>query len=306
MLRPTSSTLAVVVNSYNRRALLQRALDSLFAHLAPLPVEIVVIDDGSSDGSAELVEQYCVDGSHPGLRLVRPAERVLFAGGVNLGIHSTSAPYVCLFETDNVALDAGMWHGVSYLQSNPHVGAVGFRVTKIDGRQAGNSQRFPRPLAFVLGQQLSQRLGLENPSAGRRRDVVYTSPLVLSRAAMDRVGLMDAERFPFCDSDVDWCRRFAEAGYEIHVLEDVAVVHDQGGAPSEFSRRRTLDFHRARMAYFRRYHPRTAPWVRLGTLARHAVEITILGVARILGRAKRERLEARLDLVARWSRDYRD
>lgn len=306
MLRPDPTLLAVVINSYNRRDLLQRALDSLYAHLEPLPAEIVVIDDGSDDGSAELAQQYCGDGNHPGLRLVRPARRVMFAGGVNLGIRSISAPYVCLFETDNVALDAGIWRAVDYLQANPHVGAAGFRVTKSDGRQGANSQLFPRPLAFVLGQQLSQRLDLENAGSGRRRDVVYTSPLVLSRSAIDRVGLMDAERFPFCDSDVDWCRRFSESGYEIHVLEDVTVVHDQGDAASEFSRRRTLDFHRARMAYFRRYHPRAAPWVHFGALLRHAVEIAALGFATLVGRAKAERIRTRLDLVARWSRDYRE
>jgi len=73
------------------------------------------------------------------------------------------------------------------------------------------------------------------------------------------------------------CRRFHDAGFELHVLEDVSVVHDQGNNQSEFSRRRTLDFHRARLAYFRRYAaPAAVPFIRVGLLARHLVELAVL------------------------------
>jgi GT2 family glycosyltransferase len=301
---PRPEDLAIVTNSFNRRILLERAIKSLYDHLRPIPAEVIVVDDGSTDGSAELIEAWARDGQHPGLRLVRPPKRVAFAGGVNLGIQVSQAPYICLFETDNVANDAGLWQGVSYLKAHPEVGAVGFRVTLLDGTTAGNSMSFPSAIAFLFGQQIAHRFGLERPSSGVSRDVVFTSPLVISRAAIARVGLMNDVTFPFGDSDIDWCRRFHDAGFDLHVLEDVAVVHDQGGHKSEFSKTRTLDFHRARLAYFKRYEPRVVPLLRIGLLARHCVELGLLGAARALGKVPPDRVQTRIELLKRWPRDY--
>lgn len=294
-----------MVNSYNRRVLLEEAIRSLYEKLEPPPKDVLIVDDGSTDGSLEWIEGAIASNRYPGLRLLRPAERVLFAGGVNLGILSTTAPYVCLFETDNLALDSGIWKAVSYLEANPKVAGVGFRVVTREGKPAGNSMSFPHPLAFVLGQQLAGALGLEDPSAGPHREVVFTSPLVVSRRALARTGLMDAGRFPFCDCDVEWARRIADAGFELHVLEDVACVHDQGGVRSEFSKYRTLDFHRARLSYFRIYHPRRTPFIRLGLLLRHLGELAALSVLCAAGKVGADRVRMRVELLRRWPRSYR-
>lgn len=295
----------MVVNSYNRRVLLERALNSIYERLRPLPKEVLIVDDGSTDGSAELVEGWVESGHYPGLRLVRPQERVTFSGGVNLGILSTSAPFVCLFETDNVALDSGLWKVVAHLQAHPRTAAAGVRVLKMDGTPAASSQAFPRALAFVLGLRLSGYLRMEAGPQDLRREVVYTSPVVVSRSALARVGLMDSRNFPFLDSDVDWMRRMADGGYEVHVLEDVSCVHDQGQHPSEFSRRRVMDFHRARLAYFRLHTPWTVPWIRAGLLFRHVVELLLLSLMRVAGRDTTEKLKMRLELVRRWANSYR-
>jgi GT2 family glycosyltransferase len=303
---PDQGSLAVVINSFNRRDLLARSLRSIYEHVHPTPGEVVVVDDHSTDGSAELVDEWIRSGRHPGLSLVRPDRKVAFAGGVNLGIASCRAPYVCLFETDNVALDAGLWQGVAYLEHHPRVAGVGFRVTTLAGATAGNSMSFPSSIAFVLGQAIAARLGLEDPPTGPRRDVVFTSPLVLSRRAIDAVGLMNDADFPYCDSDIDWCRRFHDAGFELHVLEDVSVVHDQGDNRSEFSRRRTLDFHRARLAYFQQYAPRgTIPLIRAGLLARHLIELAILRAGKVAGLVEERRVSLRLELLRSWRRGYR-
>jgi GT2 family glycosyltransferase len=303
--RADAGELALVVNSFNRKVLLVRALESVYRYMDPLPDEVVVVDDGSTDGSAELVREWMASGRYPGLRLLQPATKVGFAGGVNLGITSTTARYVCLFETDNVVSDAGMWKGVAHLKANPRVAAVGFRVTTIEGATAGNSTLFPTPLSFVLGQQLTARLGLDRPAPGPRREVVYTSPLVLARTAIEKVGLMDAEHFPFSDCDIEWCRRMNDAGFELHVLEDVSVVHDQGEHKSEFSRRRTLDYHRARLQYFQIYSPRLVPAIRTGLLARHLVELALLEAGALAGKVPPERVAVRRELLRLWPRSYR-
>ena len=298
--------LSVVINSYNRRQLLERALSSLYQHVDPLPAEIMVVDDQSRDGSVEFVEACIASDKYPGLNLVKTPAKLSFAGGVNLGIAQSKAPYVCLFETDNVATDAGLWRGVAYLKKRPSVAAVGFQVTRLTGEPAGNSMSFPSMLGFVVGQQITDLLKLERPATGPRRDVVFTSPLIVSREAIASFGLMDAVDFPFCDSDIDWCRRIVDAGFELHVLEDVSVVHDQGEQKSEFSRRRTLDFHRARLAYFKKYSPRAVPAIRAGLLARHCVELAGLKLAALAGLVPDARVALRLELLRLWPQSYRE
>lgn len=298
--------LSVVINSYNRRQLLERALCSLYEHVDPLPAEIIVVDDQSTDGSVEFVEGCIASGKYPGLNLAKTPGKLSFAAGVNLGIARSRAPYVCLFETDNVATDAGLWRGVEHLKKHPSVAGVGFQVTRLTGEPAGNSMAFPSMLGFVVGQQITELLGLERPAAGPRRDVVFTSPLVVSREAISSFGLMDAVDFPFCDSDIDWCRRIADAGFELHVLEDVSIVHDQGEQKSEFSRRRTLDFHRARLAYFKKYSPRAVPAIRAGLLARHCVELAGLKLAALAGLVPGGRVAVRLELLRLWPQSYRE
>ena len=136
------------------------------------------------------------------------------------------------------------------------------------------------------------------------RDVIFTSPLVIARAAITRVGLMNEVTYPFCDSDIDWCRRFHDAGFDLQVLEDVAVVHDQGGHKSEFSKTRTLDYHRARLAYFKQYAPRVVPLLRIGLLARHCTELALLGAGQAVGKVPADRVRTRIELLKRWRRDY--
>ena len=195
---------SVVINSYNRRQLLERALCSLYEHVDPLPAEIIVVDDQSTDGSVEFVEGCIASGKYPGLNLAKTPGKLSFAAGVNLGIARSRkcSFHVCPFETDNVATDAGLWRGVEHLKKHPSVAGVGFQVTRLTGEPAGNSMAFPSMLGFVVGQQITELLGLECPAAGPRRDVVFTSPLVVSREAISSFGLMDAVDFPFCDSDI--------------------------------------------------------------------------------------------------------
>jgi len=84
----------------------------------------------------------------------------------------------------------------------------------------------------------------------------------------------------------------------------VSVVHDQGDQKSEFSRKRTLDYHRARLAYFKLHEPRTVPWLRAALLARHVGELVLLGSARAVGVVGSDRVQTRLSLLRTWHRDY--
>jgi GT2 family glycosyltransferase len=265
--------IVVIVSSFNRVALLREALASLRPLLCQneLTFRIVVYDAGSTDGSLAVLENFraehapgCVD-----ILVPKAGEDTSFAAGLNracgFAARRRDVDYFFLFETDN--LISGLQpvkRAVSLLETDSTIAAVGFTVRTKDGRPAGFGERFPRLLSFILGQQLSARLKLEEMrvlwvegggTLGRYgySDVIYTSPLLVRTAAWERVGGMDAKVFPFSDSDVDLAFRFRDHGYRCAVIDDPGVVHDNRGQVSEWSATRTLHWHGARFRLLRRH-----------------------------------------------------
>jgi GT2 family glycosyltransferase len=289
--------LAVIINSFNRLDLLKMALPSLIDSLSrlPCPSAIFVFDAGSVDGSLDYIEDYSRQHSHFPIHLVTPqAESASsFADGCNQAIAAAEAFYPnlqwCFFyETDNQLRNPeALASALTFLQGQPRIGAVGFTVEKLDGSKTGYGCRIPSPLSFVLGQRISSRLGLDAPNPPTWTtsppalkwtpcDVVFTSPLLVRFEAWKQTGPMDANRFPFTDSDLEWCWRAGQRGWTLAVLDLPGVIHDNGGAPSQWSARRVLWFHQSRMRLLQLLTPTTALIIRPLLVLRHLIEMVLL------------------------------
>jgi GT2 family glycosyltransferase len=288
--------LVAVVNSFNRRALLEASLSSLTLTLKELPfgAAIVVFEAGSSDGSAEWLRTYRSSSAGPEICVLSPApgEDTSFAAGVNSGCRHAILRYpelqwLFLFETDNrISGGKPIALALRLLDLHARIGAAGFTVTRCSGEPAGFGCSFPSVLQFLMGQQLSSMFGLDQPRMtteplfeGHRWgtcDAVFTSPLLIKRTTWDETGGFDAESFPFSDSDLDWCWRARRSGWKMAVIELKGVVHDNENQASEWSSRRVLDFHRARLRLLQRHLQVWSSLLKLGLLARHILEFAAL------------------------------
>ena len=124
---------------------------------------------------------------------------------------------------------------------------------------------FPGLLNFALGKNIVHKFQLEaipykwhfTPAGVNfsRVDVVFTSPLLIKLKAWRESGGFDAEAFPFSDCDIDWARKLSVKGWYMGVIQTDAVIHDNLSAISSWSKSRALQFHRARLRYFKRYYP---------------------------------------------------
>jgi len=312
-----------VINSFNRKALLENALASLTQALraAPFGSAIVVFDAGSKDGSVEFLRSW--NGLNPGDNLVvieSAAADSSFSDGVNRGSavaldRFPECRWLFLFETDNWLQTAEpLSHAVRLLEQEPHLAAAGFTVKRHSGEFCGYGMSFPTALALALGLNLTLRWNLDRPNDSpwsatnsfrwRMCDVVFTSPLLVRREAWLQTGGLDAERFPFSETDVDWAWRCAESGWKTAVIASDQVVHDNLQQASAWSANRVIEFHRSRMRLLKRHRGEWIGLIKPILFLRHCVETLLLTFGRSSDVAAASKLEKRKQMLRTVWSDY--
>jgi len=309
--------LVAVINSYNRKALLEQAVTSLMEALRKAPFEsaVVVFEAGSNDGSKEFLEEW--GRRYPGDRLevVAPHDkRASFSDGVNSGCAAALARFplcrwLLLYETDNsLAQPEPLRQAILLLSEEPRLAAAGFTVKRHDGSFTGYGMRIPSWFSLLAGPKLAGRLNLHRPNDSpwqsangicwRLCDIVFTSPLVIRRQAWEQVGGFDAGVFPFSDSDLDWAWRCRESGWSTAVIASEDVVHDNLQQSSPDSANRVIDFHRSRLRLLKRHRSNRAPALIKSVLfLRHGLEAIWLACRSFSDPGAKEKLAKRQQML---------
>ena len=232
-----SPHLAIAVVSWNTRSLLAACLRSLQPHAERGDTLVVVVDNGSTDGSPELVER-----EFPWARLIRPQDNLGFGGAVNLAARTTGAEWLAAANADVVVGDGALETLLSLGRRRPEVGALAPRLELPSGETQLSWFRFPalhrQALAAAGGHRLSSRvaahLGFRAPDdLEGERDVDYAMGafLVFRRWAFDEVGGFDPDQWMYAE-DMDICWRLRRAGWST-VLVPSATVRHVGGAATD-------------------------------------------------------------------------
>ncbi|MCA8980534.1 MAG: glycosyltransferase family 2 protein [Planctomycetes bacterium] len=250
--------LSVVITSWNTRALLRRCLDSVAAATDGLDAEVIVVDNGSADGSAELVAM-----RYPSVVLLRNAENLGYAIATNQGARAARGEYLLLLnsdtELDRSALDAL----IGWLDQRGDYAGAAPRLLESDGSVQRACMRFPRRrTAFAFGTPL-ERARPRSRELDRyyARDFDYerdgdveqppAACLLLRRSAWDELGGMDESLWLFFN-DVDLCARLAEGGGRLRFIASATVRHVGGASTARFT-----DFvpqwQGDRLRYYRKY-----------------------------------------------------
>jgi GT2 family glycosyltransferase len=269
----------LVVINYNTRNDLRACLLSAEEKLPDYPV--VVVDNGSHDGSQEMVER-----DFPRARLVRNRGNLGYASACNLGIKVTSEPYVFILNSDVEFPGNGLEEILEFMDRHPEVGALGPLVLNPDGSRQMSCRRFPSLLESVvhgfLGElwpdnPLTRKYQLKDLPADRPREVDWVSgaAMLLRREAVENVGGFDERYFMYVE-DVDLCWRLRHAGYRVYFHPGFRVVHKVGRSSSQQSLRMLWEHHRSMLVFFRRRYrgwkgALAAVPVYLGVLARFAI-----------------------------------
>jgi|CXWL01.1.fsa_nt_gi GT2 family glycosyltransferase len=252
-------TVAAVIVNYNAGATLPDAIASL-ARDSSVDWEVVVVDNASSDGSADAVEAIA-----PWVRLVRNRENVGFGRGVNQGIAATKAPLVLLMNPD-CAIEPGAALALArVLRDDPACALVGPKILDPDGTVQGSARGDPDMLTGLFGRTSLWRR-LMPASALSKRNVVLedaarpmTGSLVVDwlsgacvlarRSALERVGGFDERYFLYWE-DADLCRRLRGAGLKVRYAPSAVAIHQVGGSSRTARAASIRAFHTSAYLYY--------------------------------------------------------
>ncbi|HST65843.1 MAG TPA: glycosyltransferase family 2 protein, partial [Mycobacteriales bacterium] len=224
--------LSVVIVAYNSAHVIGDLLDSLPAALAGLSADVVVVDNSSADGTAELVE---ARGSvHGAARVVRSAN-VGFAGGINRGVHEAAPADAVLVLNPDVRLGAGAVPPLLAALRLPSTGVVAPRILSEDGTLFPSLRREPS-LARAMGLNRTGSplfseyvAGGDDYSRPAVADWALGAVLLFSRACFDALGGWDESYFLYSE-ETDFCLRARDSGFLTRYTPDSVAVHLGAGS----------------------------------------------------------------------------
>ncbi|MAG58420.1 MAG: hypothetical protein CMJ83_19200 [Planctomycetes bacterium] len=251
--------LSVVILSWNTRQLVAECLEALQGARDGLDVEVVVVDNGSHDGSPDMIAE-----RFPDVVLEPNAENRGYAGGVNQGIARATGRRVCLLGSDTRVKPGTFRALIDHLDAHPEVGAVAPPLLNDDDSYQAACMRFPTIRTALWWDTPLNHLWPESKELRRYQmkdwdhrgtreiDQPPGTCFMVRREVLDEVGVMD-ERLWLFFNDVDWSLRIRHAGYSIWYVEAPGVYHHEGGSTRHFQ-----DFagewHRNRIHFYRKHY----------------------------------------------------
>jgi GT2 family glycosyltransferase len=259
---------SIIIPSWNTRTLLRETLESLKTTM-PMSSEIIVVDNGSTDGTVRMLQD-----QFQHVRLIKNTTNMGYAVASNQGIEAARGAYVLLLNSDTQVVGNAIRSMVAFLERNLRYGAVAPRLRNPDGSTQAAHMRFPTLLTPLFFGTPLERWWPESRELRRyfARDFDYDTDsdveqppaacLLMRRRALKHTKPLDESLWLFYN-DVDLCKRLWESGWRIRYLESAHVFH-HGGASTRQYRDFVAEYHKNRLAYYRKHHGRAAgAWVKL-------------------------------------------
>ncbi|MBI1282039.1 MAG: glycosyltransferase [Anaerolineaceae bacterium] len=273
--------LGIVIVNWNTKELLRRCLQTVLASQGDFTFKVVLVDNASTDGSADMVWS-----EFPSVEVIASQTNGGFSYGNNLGLKAlgyrgkgdvdADAPrYALLLNPDTEVPAESLYGMVQFMDSRPDVGVAGPKLVLEDGTLDVACRRsFPTPMVSFYRFSGLSKMFPHNPRFGRYNmtfvdpdlelevDSVVGAYMQVRREAIRDAGLLD-EMFFMYGEDLDWAFRIKEAGWKVFYHPQVMVKHIKR-ASSRRSKKAQFEFQRAMLIFYRKHYRRTTPlWLHL-------------------------------------------
>lgn len=267
--------ISIIIANYNTRELVSRCLASIYDNPPERAFEVYVVDDGSTDGSVEMVRT-----SFPQVHLIANRENRGYAYSNNLAMSMSQGRFIYLLNSDTEVYPGALDHLANFLESHPEVGAVGSALYNSDGSVQASVKRLPTVRSAFFGKRSWLARWFPRLSATRsellnwrvadgtpfQAGYVSSASIMMPRDVVERVGDLDTRLWYFIDAD--YCQRIWNVGRSVYCVPEAKVLHVEhlGGtlAGSRQRFRSVCRFHYGAFVFFRRHsgwaawHPVTA------------------------------------------------
>lgn len=281
--------LGIVIVNYNVRDLLHDCLISVYDSKGDFTFETCVVDNGSNDGSADMVTTH-----FPQVRVIR-ADNEGYAAGNNLGLRAfgfgveqppglAKPRFILLLNPDTVLPPSALLDMLAFMEQHPSAGAAGPRLVREDGTLDKACRRsFPTPQVSAYRLSGLGRLFPKSPRFGRYNlthlsedlttevDSVVGAFMMVRGEALAETGLLDEQFFMYAE-DLDFCYRMKQRGWQVWYNADVTVLHYKGQSSRQRSTFANVHFYRT-MRLFHDKHFRHQTFFLVNWLIYAAIEL---------------------------------
>lgn len=248
--------LSIIVVNWNTRNLLSNCLSSIIDSRLEWDYEVVVVDNGSNDGSQEMIR-----GQFEEVKLIPNLDNPGFARANNQALRQCSGEFVLLLNPDTVVKPGAIEILVRFLEDTPEAGACGAYLLNPDGSLQESA--YPEPTLFrefwrmfhldelvPYGVYPMEQWDQDQP---REVDVLMGACMLIRSKALDEVGLLD-EDFYIYSEEVDLCTRLRRTGWSLYWIPTAEVIHFGGQSTRQVAEDMFLHLYEGKILYFRKHH----------------------------------------------------
>jgi GT2 family glycosyltransferase len=251
--------ISVIIVTWNSEGHIRNCLESVGNKPSGLSLEIIVVDNLSSDGSVKIIQEFS-----PSVTLIENQKNLGYAHANNQGIEKSTGRYVLLLNPDTEIRGKALGSMFRFMETNPDIGALGPKLLNPDGSVQPSCREFPGFSTLLWEFSGLSRLFPESRIFGRWRmgyfgfdrtgevDQPMGSCLMLRRKTLEQIGLFD-ERFPMFFNDLDLCCRIKAAGWKIFFYAEAQVTHHRGASTSKAKRKMIWLSHLAFYRFFKKH-----------------------------------------------------
>jgi GT2 family glycosyltransferase len=244
--------LSIIIVSWNTQDLLHSCLSSIFKHQPRFPLQVIVVDNASNDGSREMMQK-----EFPVVRLLENPKNMGFAAANNQGAKTASAPLLLFLNSDTQVHSETLAGAVSFMNQHPEAGIMGCRTLNPDGSLQATAFAFPSKLrifAYVSGLNRFFKLSrFTDHSTICTPDYVQGSFLIIRKDVFGKCGGFDESFFLYAE-EIDLCLRAKALGLTIYYYPDISITH-YGGSSGKNSLACLRHFVRSNINLYQKYLP---------------------------------------------------
>jgi GT2 family glycosyltransferase len=292
--------LSIVIVNWNTKEYVLPCLRSIFGKGEGMGSEVILVDNGSQDGSGSEVRKV-----FPSVHVIQNDQNLGFAKAANQGLRKASGRYALLLNPDTEVKPETFERLVSFMDAHWDVGITGAQLLNSDGSKQNSIASFPSLVTELLNKSLLRWL-FPKKFPGKERD--FSEPLevdsvigacmMVRRDAWDQVGLLDEDYFLFLE-ETDWCYRLKRVGWKIYHVPQAEIYHFQGKSAEVEKKRSRVEYFRSRYHFFKKNRGGLQCTILLiGLIARLFIESIFMTVACLFTLGMVERWRRKLSIYA--------